>query len=275
MRLGEAKKLVENDWKRRLAYSVFGEPHIPGWIRLQHAIRAIEGLPTSEDDIRVLDAGCGRGDVSTYLAERHATWNFLGIDSEQDRVDKATKIGSELGLKNVRYQTGDLCRLPFDSEFDVAVCLDVIEHIEDDVAALASMVRALKPGGYLIISSPSAPQPSHLPTVAWREKKTGFKPSDIGHVREGYSLQLLKERFEKAGAEPVKLRFTYGKFGTLAFDLFFSIGDSSPNPIVFAGMYPIIKTLARLDFVGEPENGAAVLGIARKPFAGAAAGDHQ
>ena len=38
--------------------------------------------------------------------------------------------------------------------------------------------------------------------------------------------------------DPIEIRYTYGRWGALSFDLFFSIGDNHPNPIVFAGVYP-------------------------------------
>ena len=51
----------------------------------------------------------------------------------------------------------DDTRIPFEGEFDVIGAFDVIEHIEDDQAALTSMFRALKPGGDLLLIVPSTP----------------------------------------------------------------------------------------------------------------------
>jgi hypothetical protein len=110
------------------------------------------------------------------------------------------------------------------------------------------------------------PQPKHLATVAWRERRIGFHPSEYGHVRDGYSTGDLKKIFEETGTEPVEIRYTYGPFGTLCFDLFFTIGDSKPNPLAYITLYPLLKALAHLDLRGTPHHGAAVLGIARKPI---------
>lgn len=267
-RLGEGKKFVEPDWKRRLAYSLVGEPHVPGWIRLNHVIRQINALLLNGRAVKVLDAGSGRGDLLNYLAERHPSWQCTGIEVLPERIEKAQTISNKLGLKNVRYQQGDICNLPFENEFDIAVCLDVLEHIEDDVAAFNSITRALKPGGCMILTSPSNPQPKHLWTVAWRERRVGFDPSEYGHVRDGYSRELMAELLEKSGAKPVNVRFTYGKPGTLAFDIFFSIGDNRPNPILFAGLYPVMKFLGWLDLHVNPKHGAAVMAIGQKPLNG-------
>lgn len=265
MRLGEGKKFTEKDWKRRFAYSLLGEPHLPGWIRLQHVLRSLRGLPLNGHPVRFLDAGCSRGDLLTYLAEQHPNWKFVGLELEGDRIEMAETIRQRVDLQNVSYLRADICRLPFENEFDVAVCSDVMEHIADDHAAFTDLTRALKPGGYLVITSPSVPQPKHLATVAWRERRIGFHPSEYGHVRDGYSTEGLKKIFEETGTEPVEIRYTYGPFGTLCFDLFFTIGDSKPNPLAYVTLYPLLKTLAHLDLHGTPHHGAAVLGIARKP----------
>ena len=90
----------------------------------------------------------------------------------------------------------------------------------------------------------------------------------LQHVRDGYSTDGLKTLFGEAGADPIEIRYTYGRWGTLSFDLFFSIGDNHPNPIVFAGVYPLLKTLAYMDLYNEPAHGAAVLGIAQKRING-------
>jgi SAM-dependent methyltransferase len=266
VRLGEGKRFIEKDWKRRAAYTLLGEPHVPGWIRLQHVLRSIRLLPLDGKPVRFLDAGCSRGDLLTYLAERHRQWSFVGLELEGDRVEMAETIRRRANLRNISYLRADICHLPFQNEFDVVVCSDVLEHIPDDRAAFLNLSQALKPGGYLLVTSPSVPQPRHLPFVAWRERRVGFDPSEYGHVRDGYSLDRLRNLFEEAGTEPIQVRFTYGRCGTLCFDLFFSIGDNRPNPLVFVVLFPLLKALAFLDLYGEPNRGAAVLGMARKPL---------
>jgi SAM-dependent methyltransferase len=266
MRLGEGKKFTETQWKRRLAYSLLGEPHLPGWIRLQHVLRSVQSLPLNGSGIRLLDAGCSRGDLLTFLAERKPDWKFVGLELEGDRIQMAESIRRRANLQNISYLRADICQLPFENEFDVAVCSDVMEHIADDRTAIANLTRALKRGGYLVITSPSVPQPKHLPTVKWRERRIGFHPSEYGHVRDGYSIADLQALFKGNGTEPIDIRYTFGRFGTMCFDLFFSIGDSKPNLFAYIMLFPLLKALAYLDLYGQPRQGAAVLGIARKPL---------
>ncbi|MHB8412010.1 MAG: class I SAM-dependent methyltransferase [Candidatus Acidiferrales bacterium] len=265
MKLGEGKKYLEKDWKRRMAYSILGEPHVPGWIRLQHVLREVERLAGGRDPIRLLDAGCNRGDLVTYLAERHPGWTFCALELDAKRIGKADKIRRSLGLTNIQYFQADICQMPFENNFDFVVCSDVLEHVENDETAVIGLTRALKPGGHLIVTTPSTPQPWHLPLVKWRERRAVIDPLEsYEHVRQGYSSNEMRTLLLREGMDHSAVRYTFGRPGTLAFDLFFSIGDDKPNPVIFGAMYPVIKLLGWLDVVTTHPHGAAVLGVAQK-----------
>ena len=92
-----------------------------------------------------------------------------------------------LALRNVTFSRDNLLNLSAIAQYDLITNTDVLEHIEDDRGAMANLARALAPGGYLLLTFPSVPQRRHLKMVAWRERRIGFKPEDIGHVRPGYS----------------------------------------------------------------------------------------
>jgi hypothetical protein len=93
MRLGDGKKFIEDDCKRHAAYALCGEPHIPGWIRLQHVLREVERPARGRDSIRLLEAGCNRGNL-TYLGERRPGWTFCALESDAKRIANANKIAA-------------------------------------------------------------------------------------------------------------------------------------------------------------------------------------
>jgi SAM-dependent methyltransferase len=144
------------------------------------------------------------------------------------------------------------------------VCADVLEHIEEDDRVVKHLSQALKPDGVLLVTSPSVPQPRHLPLVAWRERRIGFDPSDYGHVRAGYSDHQLRVLFENSGLTVESVRRTFGPAGTLMFDLFFVTGDSRPHPAVYLALFPLYMLLAAVDVLLPTRAGAAVMGIACK-----------
>jgi SAM-dependent methyltransferase len=93
---------------------------------------------------------------------------------------------------------GDARRLPFpDASFDVVITSEVLEHIQDDVAAIAEMTRVLKPGGRF-----AATVPAWLPeTVNWKLSDEYHAPkSPGGHVRI-YAKTELRAKFRSAGLD--------------------------------------------------------------------------
>jgi len=93
---------------------------------------------------------------------------------------------------------GDARRLPFpDATFDVVITSEVLEHIQDDVAAIAEMVRVLKPGGRF-----AATVPAWFPEVVnWRLSDEYHAPKSVGgHVRI-YSRTELRSKLRAAGLD--------------------------------------------------------------------------
>jgi SAM-dependent methyltransferase len=100
-------------------------------------------------DARILDAGCGSGRNMVELA-RYGTAS--GVELSPVSVEAARRRG--VG----EVVTGSITDMPFAAaSFDLAVCLDVIEHLEDDHAALAELRRVVGPGGALLVTVPAYP----------------------------------------------------------------------------------------------------------------------
>ncbi|MBW4489254.1 MAG: bifunctional 2-polyprenyl-6-hydroxyphenol methylase/3-demethylubiquinol 3-O-methyltransferase UbiG [Trichocoleus desertorum ATA4-8-CV12] len=95
--------------------------------------------------LSVLDVGCGGGFSCEFLARRGAIAS--GIDQSRNCIAKA----QEHALSNqlaIAYQHGYAEALPYlDNAFDVVVCVDVLEHVDDLKQTIAEIHRVLKPGG--------------------------------------------------------------------------------------------------------------------------------
>jgi SAM-dependent methyltransferase len=149
--------------------------------RYQWAAQAANGR-------RVLDAGCGTGYGCRLLALGGAR-DVIGVDIARSVLDA---VAGEMP-DSVRLQAGDVRKLDFaDDAFELVVCFEVIEHLEDPSAAFDELVRVLAPGGLLLISSPNrgvypAGNPHHLREFVPAELEAELT-ARLGHVR------LLRQR---------------------------------------------------------------------------------
>jgi arsenite methyltransferase len=117
----------------------------PDVIEQRRAIRASLSLQRGE---RVLDIGSGPGFLAAEMAaEVGPDGRVYGIDPSESMLASARRCDAP-----VEYGTGDALALPFpDGHFDVAVCTQVYEYVEDVAAALAEARRVLCTGGRLLV----------------------------------------------------------------------------------------------------------------------------
>lgn len=100
---------------------------------------------------RVLDLGCAGGFMSEAMALRGAT--VVGIDPAADAVASARAHAQQSGL-DIAYDVGTGEALPYvNGEFDIVVCVDVLEHVSDLPRVLAQVSRVLRPGGVFLFDT--------------------------------------------------------------------------------------------------------------------------
>ncbi|MSQ29124.1 MAG: class I SAM-dependent methyltransferase [Dehalococcoidia bacterium] len=134
MDVAEITRLAEYEdwyWWHRARRRIIGR-------LLHHALTGANHL--------ILDVGAGTGATSQALRE-------YGRVMAVDMSPEAVSIARGRGLDVARMDAGNLA-FP-DATFDVVVVLDVIEHLEDDAAAVRELRRVLKPGGVLLVTVPA------------------------------------------------------------------------------------------------------------------------
>ncbi len=108
----------------------------------------------------ILDDGCGLGTYLDALAPFSS--HRFGLEVELDRAAKALPLA-----EGIVQSVGEA--VPFaDNSFDLLLSNEVIEHVEDDQAALSEMVRVVKPGGRIIIFCPNRWYPVEQHGIFWR-----------------------------------------------------------------------------------------------------------
>ncbi len=147
------------------------------WYRERREILSAELLRFSTPGAAV-DIGAASGAHCRVLAEHG--WRATGIDLSPDAVALARARGVEAYQGDARYLPLPPC------EYDLALALDVLEHIEDDARAAAEIARVLRPGGIALLSVP-------CDMALWSARDVA-----LGRVRR-YSRRALAELVEGAG----------------------------------------------------------------------------
>jgi ubiquinone/menaquinone biosynthesis C-methylase UbiE len=147
-----------------------------------------------------LDAGCGTGTLSRWLAaakECHVT----GVDASESMLANAAPCA------NVRYQPGALLSLDFDAgTFDGAICSSVLEYVDDPLQALRELRRVLKQNGILLISLPrrSFRQRFFLRAFYWLTRPLGKKRlfTYLDHSKHAFTEAEFSALLARAGFSP-------------------------------------------------------------------------
>ena len=140
---------------------------------------------------KIFDVGCGMGITLTAL---HQKGEVYGMDFESDAVEYCQMLFDQ-DYSEEHIKVGSLpYNIPFQEEFNTIVALDVLEHIEDDVAALSELFKHTKVGGNLLLTVPAL-------MSMWSGNDV------LNHHYRRYEYEELKEKIEDAGYEIKKISY--------------------------------------------------------------------
>jgi SAM-dependent methyltransferase len=208
-------------------------------------------MVTRELGRRVVEVGCGIGNFTRMLLDRDAVF---AIDIEPECVDRLKERYA--GYPNLRAFSGDaaaVLRTLARYSPDSCVCLNVLEHIEDDRGALDAMRSAIVPSGVVVLLVPAF------------QSLYGPIDRNLGHYRR-YSRASLASLARTVGLRVRKLRYvnTVGFFGWWANSHVFKREAQSETQIrVFDGL--IVPVMSRLERLAPPPFGQSLFAVLERP----------
>lgn len=153
---------------------------------------------TAQD--RVLDLGCGLGNILIALAERiDFTHPLLGVDVSPDLIRIGEQEAARAGLNDrIRLQVAPATRLPFDEgAFDVVLTSHVLKHLDDEalLTSFREIARVLRPGGrFLLWEFDKSPRSAPL---FWSARLSGLPPPFQLRTFSEFSQALVLTGFHR------------------------------------------------------------------------------
>jgi SAM-dependent methyltransferase len=226
-------------------------------IGLRIRLRRLRGLlPASAT--AVLDAGCGRGVITRFLARRFRSAQIDGIDENESEQRINQTIANDISLGNCHFTVADVLRYRKPDHYDLIVSVDNLEHVENDMAALVNFHVSLREAGMLVVHVPHYYR--RWPVFRWT---VNFNVP--GHVRPGYHLPELTEHVRRAGFTVLQSGFSYGWLENLVNNIAYAIsGAREKRRLLYAMLFPLLNCLAWLGQWTRPQFGAGIWVVAKK-----------
>ena len=202
---------------------------------------------------RVLEAGSGIGNLTEFFLDRE---RLACVDVDPFYVERLSQRHGH--LSNLSFHEADLTQLEYCSQLrqaklDTIICINVLEHIENDAKVLRNFFQLLRPGGHALLLVPANPRLYTRVDHA------------LGHFRR-YTRETMTAKLNAAGFEIVEIR-GFNRFGALGWYISGKVlkrtSLSAGQMKLYEWLLPVAKLVERLPLLPH----LSVIAVARKPDA--------
>lgn len=249
-------------------------------IKKKEKLRLINRIVAFNPTRMALDLGCAQGMLSYYVRQKGGFW--VSADEDRSNLLAARDL---LGKGLVRLR-GDALSFP-DRTFDLVLCLDYLEHVDNDDGVLDEVARVLRPNGQVILVTPHT---GRFYVFHRLRAVLGLKLEFFGHKREGYTLSGLEAKLRRARLhleEKAYYSRTFSEFFELVLN-FIYVKILAPRPTemkrdgyirpstgeefgaqnrpftLYTLIYPVVWLFSRLDSLLFFQKGYSLMVRARK-----------
>jgi 2-polyprenyl-3-methyl-5-hydroxy-6-metoxy-1,4-benzoquinol methylase len=223
-----------SSWLRILFYNLLNLLLLRTW-HIKKELKKYQR--THPGSVHALDAGSGFGQYTYYMIKFSDTWKITGVDVKAEQIEDCNTFIKKIRKEHqVQFKVADLTLINDKALYDLILCVDVMEHIENDRQVFSNFVNALKPGGMVLISTPSDQGGSDVHD----DTHESFIEE---HVRNGYNIREIEEKLKSAGFTSVISKYSYGKPGKISWKL------SMKYPIIMLNLSKLFYLILPFYFI--------------------------
>jgi len=263
------KVFNKNPFLRKIFYNLLDLLLLRAWY-VKRELKLFSKNKT--EDLNILDAGAGFGQYTFFMSSLNKKWNIKSVDVKQEQIEDCNSFFTKIKRNDrVKFEYADLTKFREENKYDFVLSVDVMEHILEDVEVFKNFHYSMKPNSTLLISTPSDMAEDHHEHDHDEEDEKHFFVEE--HVREGYNIDEIKEKLEKAGFSNISARYSYGKPGTFAWILSMKIPIIVLNfskiffiflPFYYLFFYPIAFIFNFIDTHTKHKEGRGLVVKAQK-----------
>jgi SAM-dependent methyltransferase len=201
---------------------------------------------------RILDVGCAIGNITQFYADREL---IIGLDVVPEELAVVRERFHDRNFEAYHMDVSSPALLRFrERDLDTAVCLNVLEHVEDDVHALRNMRDTLRPGSHVCLL---------VPCNKWL-----YGPMDaVDHHFRRYTKRELNAKLAEANLTVVKQNY-FNLLGIAAWFLTNRVlRRSFAAPAQYSSYDSLVPFLSRVERTFPPPNGLSLVTVCRTPEA--------
>lgn len=253
----------DSSFFEKFRFFCYGHDFVGAAIRLSHFKKTLSFLQKNVKN--VLDAGCGTGDFSFYIAEKYPSAHVFAYDISIKTLEMNMEIQKKIGFTNITFSPVDLLHLSEKEEYDFIYSIGTLIYFskQDTLKILKNLTNALQPSAYLYLDLPQRDfsEISWLPSSWYPKQYAALQKENAGDL---YSYEEMQKILTDLGYEIISTTKSFSYFGKLGWEFDNYFKEKNMYRLRYYIFLPFLKLLASLDAITKHKKGCCFVILARK-----------
>ncbi len=245
----------------RIRFFLLGQDFIGAEIRFSYFKKIINTIPSITT---ALDAGCGTGDFSYYLAQQYPSLTISAYDINANTIQKNKQIQKKMEVSTIQFKQKNLLYLNKHERYDFIYCIGTLIYFskKDSNQILRNLTAALKRGGNLYLDLPQKDfsEVAFFPQT-WYKKHYNLLCSE--NKGDLYFFTEILEILQQLDYEIIYSTKSFSYFGKFAWEFDNILREKNVGRFRYM-FVPFLKLCARLDVITKHKKGSCFVVLARK-----------